>query len=345
VLSAGDTLVIHEGTYAENNLQPPGGSSGSPVTVMGAPGETVTIQPTSNLNPGFELSQEKAFITLKNLKLDGNEFISYGIRIYAADVILDSIEIAYPRNQGVALYRSPEGTSQRATLRNLNVHHAGQGASGCNGTVSKPGYCHGVYMTSSDNVIDGGSYANNNGYGIQNYPAGDNTIIRNTKVFNNRGGMAMMYGSNRRVYNNVVFNNTVTVGIWIGDYNSLYYSNTVYGNTGDGGIQIDQGSAQVKNTISVNNSSNVQNNGGASVSSSITSGSVNFVNAGAGDFHLLASATNAIGQGTVLGSPYDTDLDGNPRSQGSAYDIGAYAFGSSAQLPPPLRLRVISTMP
>ena len=30
MLSAGDTLVIHTGTYAENNLQPPGGDVGIP---------------------------------------------------------------------------------------------------------------------------------------------------------------------------------------------------------------------------------------------------------------------------------------------------------------------------
>src|SRR5215831_8131911 len=176
MLSAGDTLVIHAGTYAENNLQPPGGRAGAPVTVMGVTDETVTIRPTSNVAPGFSLSQSKAFITIKNLKIDGNEFVSYGIHIEAADVAIEDVEIAYPRNQGVALYRQPHGTSQRVTLRNLNVHHTGQGTSGCNGTTPKPGYCHGVYMQTSDNVIDGGSFHHCNGYGLQIYPYGNLTM-------------------------------------------------------------------------------------------------------------------------------------------------------------------------
>src|SRR5215470_16012644 len=50
-MGSGDTLTIHGGTYDENNLQPPSGS-----TVQGAPGETVILRPTGGTAAGFELS-------------------------------------------------------------------------------------------------------------------------------------------------------------------------------------------------------------------------------------------------------------------------------------------------
>ena len=50
-LGSGDTLTIHSGTYAENNLSVPSGA-----TVQGAPGETVILRPTGGAAPGFALA-------------------------------------------------------------------------------------------------------------------------------------------------------------------------------------------------------------------------------------------------------------------------------------------------
>ena len=49
-----------------------------------------------------------------------------------------------------------------------------------------------------------------------------------------------------------------------------------------------------------------------------------FVNAAAGDYHLIPTAA-AINAGTSSFAP-STDLDGNPRPIGAGYDIGAYEF-------------------
>src|SRR5215467_13529498 len=49
-LASGDTLTIHGGTYDENNLRPPSGS-----TVEGASGERVVIRPSGGAAPGFDL--------------------------------------------------------------------------------------------------------------------------------------------------------------------------------------------------------------------------------------------------------------------------------------------------
>lgn len=53
-----------------------------------------------------------------------------------------------------------------------------------------------------------------------------------------------------------------------------------------------------------------------------------FVNAAAGDYHLISTAA-AINTGTSSLAPA-TDLDGNARPSGAGYDIGAYEFGGSA---------------
>lgn len=53
-----------------------------------------------------------------------------------------------------------------------------------------------------------------------------------------------------------------------------------------------------------------------------------FVNAAANDYHLSASSP-AIDAGSSLGAP-NVDLEGNGRPFGSAYDIGAYEFGSTS---------------
>ncbi len=70
-----------------------------------------------------------------------------------------------------------------------------------------------------------------------------------------------------------------------------------------------------------------------------------FVNAAAGDFHLVAGAP-PIGLGTCIGA-VPTDKDGNPRptpgGSGTGCDIGAYQYTGSSSGPPtkpPKNLRV-----
>ena len=53
-----------------------------------------------------------------------------------------------------------------------------------------------------------------------------------------------------------------------------------------------------------------------------------FVNADAGDLHLRSTATAAIDQGVAIAGLTD-DWDGEPRPQGSAFDIGADEFGGT----------------
>jgi hypothetical protein len=64
-----------------------------------------------------------------------------------------------------------------------------------------------------------------------------------------------------------------------------------------------------------------------------------FTNPGAADFS-LRNGSPAIDKGTTVTS-VRTDIAGVSRPKGSAFDIGAYEFGSAAAPPTPTGLRII----
>jgi Big-like domain-containing protein/BACON domain-containing protein len=69
----------------------------------------------------------------------------------------------------------------------------------------------------------------------------------------------------------------------------------------------------------------------------LTATSGMFVNPAAGDLHLLSTATAAIDKAPALAAVIN-DFDGDSRPQGSAYDIGADEFRSTASIPTSLSL-------
>lgn len=149
------------------------------------------------------------------------------------------------------------------------------------------------------------------------------------------------------IYNNIVYNNAAS-GISIASYffptpreNIKIMNNVLYGN-GDDGIYV--GEVAVKNSVIRNNICS-KNRGHqiASYSPSMITidhnlidgptqicghdaliGDPRFVNASQANFHLKEDSP-AIDKGWALDAPGD-DFDGNPRPQGSAYDIGAFEF-------------------
>jgi len=80
---------------------------------------------------------------------------------------------------------------------NLDVHD--------NGT---DGLTHGIYLSAADCLIDGGRYWRNVGWGIHVYPKATNTVVRNTRCYENGAtGLGLVWGSNNVAYNNVVYHN------------------------------------------------------------------------------------------------------------------------------------------
>jgi len=253
-LASGDTLTIHGGTYDENNLRPPSDS-----TVEGAPGETVILRPTGSAAPGFELAQSASHITIRNLTIDGSaDGVSYGLLVYTSDCLIEDVEVVNVRNQGIALYREPDFTSQRCTLRNAHVQ--GSGSAGCHGNAAQDGYCHGVYVYTADNVIEGGEYEQNNGWGIQTY--GANLLVEHVSVHDNRAGGITIPGS-AQVVNSVFAGGNDPNGqravIWAGS-NSTFRDLTIRDNPSIG-LYIPAGTSNVtvENVLSTGNHPNLRN--------------------------------------------------------------------------------------
>jgi hypothetical protein len=127
---------------------------------------------------------------------------------------------------------------------------------------------------------------------------------------------------------------------------TVFYGNTLYGNiNSDFALFLNNG-VTARNNISSNNAGALVANGTGSVTADHNLCSANcgfgsnnvidtvantFVNAAAGNFHLGPNAF-AKDQGvSTLGSPYNVDFDGLPRT--SPWDIGAYEFVSSGTSP------------
>jgi len=221
---------------------------------------------------------------------------------------------------------------------------------------------YGIYISGTNNVIDGCKFHDNNRYGIHMYNDGggvNDNIIRNTRVYNNgdnsagcwggciHPGMVVNSGSNNLIYNNLIYNNAGG-GFQVAGDNTKVYNNTAYGNgSGAAGFDIQAHGADVRNNISLGNSSGQIVNGGSgnTISSNTTTGSPTsiFVNPGAADFH-LQSGSPAIKAGVDLSSVFTMDFAGAKRPAGN-FDVGAYAFGGSdgGGLPAPSNLRLIRT--
>lgn len=354
VMVAGDTTLVRAGTYAEelNNAIPGGSSSNVQVTIAAYPGsapyEVATIQPSGAIVGEGVISlssSSRTFITIQGLVIDAVNAgaskdvvkITWGTSSGASsNITIKDCEIKNSAShQGVLITTDPVGgrNADNNQILNCKIHNNG------NSNLH-----HGIYCSSSNNIIDGNECYSNAGYGIQIFDTtthdanfDQNNIIRNNLVHDNNtagsgsGGIVIATGDNNQVYNNVVWNNTggTNGGIQIGfgANASKIWNNTCYNNS-DYGIHIQ---STATNTTAQNNilRSNVtgdliDNGTGSTVDHNTTNNTdPKFVNAGT-DFH-LQSTSPAIDAGITI-AQVTTDKDGVTRPQGTAYDQGAYEF-------------------
>jgi hypothetical protein len=219
---------------------------------------------------------------------------------------------------------------------------------------------HGVYIGSSNNLIERNVLHHITGYGVHMYNGykdgtrASNNIIRynighhNSTVADASAAFLIGSGDNNLAYGNVAYDNPV--GIMVGQNgatNSKVYNNTVYNNRDDG-IQVRlQGSSNsgvIKNNIAYGNntsgaganihdystsghtfSNNLCSTTGGTTDCALTTSSAVFANAPSADFSLIAGSA-AINAGVAIsGFTYN----------GSAPDIGAHETFTcaSAQVP------------
>ncbi len=350
-LSSGDTLIIEDGTYAEgieyNDI--PAGVDDSNHTVVRA--ENIGGAIVNGVNgDGFTVSISGAYITVSGLVI--NAVSSYnGVAIYlwgttpvkANHILLQDLEVKnVTGGTSACITAGGDGTDvHHITMRRLNVHDC------VGGTPTT----HGIYLHMNDSTVEDTLIYNIAGYGIQQYSnvavaLSNNTIQRNTihdvaQDGTSYGGiyLGQTNSTDTFVINNVIYNgggHGSCVQIQ-GTISTTFSNNTCSGFVAAGGITgcIREGisgadlTSVAQNNICWNNSPlntivgtswtqnhNICGSGCASSSDPL------FVNEAGGNLHLSAGSP-AIDAGATIGT-ITSDIEGNLRPQGSAYDIGAY---------------------
>jgi parallel beta-helix repeat protein len=166
----------------------------------------------------------------------------------------------------------------------------------------------------------------------QSWNANPNHIIRGNVIRDCYVGIRV--GSGVQVYNNIIYNTRGgRAGIVVTNPDADGYTRYLFHNT----------IAMTSNTISIAGGvTDMRNNIGPTGSSNLAFSASYFVNAAAGDFHLMGGSA-PIDAGRDLGGAVPVDKDGNKRPVGALPDIGAYEFGQFAELPlAPQNLRIVS---
>jgi Right handed beta helix region len=351
-LSAGDTLVIHAGTYTEGLADnvPSGINVNQPTVIRAASGETVWIDGITPETPdyvrGFVMRlANKSYIDFIDLHWDGHNSYNgvVGVGTTGSGFDSGSHYIRFINNEitsGGSSQNTCFGFTYNGTqpgyinsdnvIRDSKIHH-------CRGTGGYQGN-HCIYLTASRTLIENNEIYDCQGWGIHAYyPSGgvDSNVVRNNYI-HDTGGPGIRFGSGN---NNVAYNNLIKAssqGICITDgVGNAAYNNTIVNGT-DRCIWIlgapygNAVNSVVRNNLCWANSINtITNDGSGSIVANNLLSNPNFANATSGDFHLTPGSP-AIDQGATMGAVL-TDYDGNSRPQGPAYDIGAFEYGAATQ--------------
>ena len=329
---AGDTVQVAAGTYNESLVDTiPSGTSGNPFTLTCVANLACTIANDPDpITPdyGFGWNIGSHYITINGFRFTGHggftSSSSFGGHHHI--VITNNEFFNIPNGNSVTF----SGTDD-ATFSGNSIHDIG--SSPFTFPCGTGGYCVGLYIASKTRrfTVSGNSFANVSGYTVQIYSDTDApedvTVSGNTITGTIVASGIILYGTGHRVFNNVIYANG-----WEGVRNwssgALIDFNTVAlnendGNESHGGIADFGNGATCRSNL-------VLSNGGSQIlcnttANNITSGT-HFVNAAAGDFHLLDTST-AIGAGATL-AHVSIDKDGVTRVNPPA--VGAYEAPSGS---------------
>ena len=262
LLTAGQTVRVLAGTYAETVNGPNSGTAGNPITYSAAPGVTVTGNGTASGN-AFRMTS-KSYIVIDGFTI--TDTVDYGI--YAATS--NHITIS---NNHVSSAGSPVSGSTR-----MGIFFTNTDDSTITGNTTDHNSQDGIRLTggSAGNLVsDNVSFANaeewqRNATGIQVTGAGsdNNTLIHNITYANEDSGLQFYSGAqNNFAIGNLTYGN--------GDHgidNNAAPGNTIVGNTVQGnvtaGINLEgasspgSGGATLANNIAVDNGLRLQVGGG-----------------------------------------------------------------------------------
>ena len=201
----------------------------------------------------------RSFITVDRIIFDASNVSGHGVYIGRSNTT--ATPSTFIRMQNCTVKNTPihcgiithnqKGVSCNFSFINLNVFNNGNGSSNF-----QP---HGLYLSTRDSIVDGGSYYNNKSHGVHVFAsnssdATNNSIVRNVRAYGNGSvGIGLYSGSNLMAYNNLVYGNGFLgeangIAIRYGASGVKVYNNTVYNNKG-AGIRVTGNPATIRNNI------------------------------------------------------------------------------------------------
>lgn len=340
-LKPGDTLLVRAGTYTEElpNTIPSGVSWEEPVTIRAFPGDTVILKPGTGAERVLYFRRGAQYIVVDGFVMDGSSILYQGVKFddnvgeaSPHHIRIMNSEVMNSPAQGIYI----DANVEYIELINLVVHDNGQ-----------TDFHHGVYIQGSHNLIEGGSYYRNAGWGIHIYGGPCNAnIVRNIKSYDNarvgdRGvGIGVYNGKGNIVYNNLVWGNKKGIVIDYGASDTRVLNNTVYNNV-EFGLQNggeSTGALIMNNIVFQARGRLLVDDGDDTILKTNLTSDPLFVNAAALNFHLRPESA-AIDAGAPAVEVL-FDFDGIPRPQGRTYDIGAFEYS-----PQPIATRAATAQP
>ena len=328
-VTAGDVVNIETGTYAETPTMATSGSVGNLITFQKAPGASAIIDGGTGTH---DFNAHTFRLNGSYVKLDGLEIKrgrGQGVYITGQSCTVTRCLVHTIQNTGIYCYYGYTPTITFNTIHDCFEIAAGGNSDGitvtnnfehepANATITDN-----VIYNISDDGIDvfttqgntiarnvvyncGPSYvgsASGNGNGIKCGPGGNNTVTNNAIANCQNIGLAGNEGPGTEFYNNTVYNCTAyNVANWGAGTGCTYSNNISY----TGSVLMDASPTQQTNTwnLGITNPQFV---------------STDPVNA---NFLRLSAGSPAIDVGTDVGLSYN----------GSAPDLGAYEFSSTATL-------------
>lgn len=368
-IAAGDTVLINPGTYNGGITVETGGTAGLPITFQ-ANGSGVVIEGSGGNNDAFFITEADYIIveglTIQHanragLRISLSDHVTirhstfgdngrWGVFTDFSDhTLIENCEM-YGSVDEHGIYIS--NSSDYPTIRGNTLHHNHANGLHMNGDISQGGDGIISFGLVEGNII----YENGTGGGSGiNMDGVTDTLVRNNLLYDNHASGISIYqidgGSGSQ--NNRIFNNTILMpadGRWAINipntndtgnhiYNNILFTEhsfrgvivipeaTLAGFESDYNVVLDRFSPDGDSTILDLAAWQAL---GYDTHSLVSTPAQIFVDPAAKDFRLKAGSP-ALDAGTTL-PDVPTDLAGNPRPGGAAFDVGAYEFTPSLDL-------------
>ncbi|MBN1667572.1 MAG: hypothetical protein JW862_10805 [Anaerolineales bacterium] len=244
------------------------------------------------------------------------------------------------------------GTTNRGYGGGLYIWYSdatlsGNSVQGNTASATEQGYGGGLSLSNSNATLGGNTIVSNTatlnasigkGGGLWVWESDLFTLTNNLVADNHAhtagsglwlSGTSINTSLGRLLHNTIADNHGSGQGIFVSEYTTLAFTNTIIAGHHSAGINVTTGSAVTLEATLWHNNGPDTAGGGTVISSTNVTGNPAFANPAAWDYHLTASSA-AIDRG--VDASVSTDLENNIRPIGRP-DLGAYEWGTQIYLP------------